>query len=161
MSAAVRVGIGYDSHRLVEGKKLLIGLVEIPFDKGCSGHSDGDILAHALTDALLGAAALGDIGRHFPDNDPKWKGADSRVFLQHAVTLLAKAGYRPSSVDAVIVMERPKLSPHIEKIRAALAAVLQVPPDCISVKAKTAEGLGEIGQGLAAECHAVAVIQKV
>ena len=161
MIPAIRVGIGYDSHRLVEGKKLLIGLVEIPFDKGCSGHSDGDILAHALTDALLGAAGLGDIGRHFPDTDPKWKGADSRVFLEHAVTLLAKAGYRPSSMDAVIVMERPKLSPHIEKIRTALAAVLQVAADCVSVKAKTAEGLGDVGQGLSAECHAVAVIECV
>lgn len=155
----MRVGIGYDSHRLVEGKKLLIGLVEIPFEKGLSGHSDGDILAHALTDALLGAAGLGDIGRHFPDTDPRWKGADSRVFLEHAVVLLAEQGYRPSSVDAVVILERPKLAPHIASICAALAAVLRLPVSCVSVKAKTAEGLGEVGQGHAAECHAVAVLE--
>ena len=157
----VRVGIGYDSHRLVTGKPLRIGLVSIPFDKGCSGHSDGDILAHALTDALLGAAGLGDIGRHFPDNDPRWKDADSRLFLEHAVLLLAELRYHPSSVDAVVILERPKLAPHIENICAALADVLRIPTNCVSVKAKTAEGLGEVGQGLAAECHAVAVIERV
>jgi len=157
----IRVGIGYDSHRLVAGKPLCIGLVTIPFDKGFSGHSDGDILAHALTDALLGAAGLGDIGRHFPDHDPRWKDADSRLFLEHAVLLLAELGYHPSSVDAVVILERPKLAPHIEYIRAALAGVLHLPTDCVSVKAKTAEGLGEVGQGLAAECHAVAVIERV
>jgi 2-C-methyl-D-erythritol 2,4-cyclodiphosphate synthase len=156
----VRVGIGYDSHRLVAGRPLRIGLVEIPFEKGLSGHSDGDILVHALTDALLGAAGLGDIGRHFPDDDPRWKGADSRVFLEHAVLLLGELGYRPSSVDAVVILERPKLAPHVEKICACLAGVLRVPANCVSVKAKTAEGLGDVGQGHAAECHAVAVIER-
>ena len=156
----VRVGIGYDSHRLVARKPLRIGLVTIPFAKGLSGHSDGDILAHALTDALLGAAGLGDIGRHFPDTDPRWKNADSRVFLDHAVLLLAELGYRPSSVDAVVILERPKLTPHIESMCTALAGVLRISTGCISVKAKTAEGLGDVGKGRAAECHAVAVIER-
>ena len=156
-----RVGIGYDSHRLVEGRPLVIGLVTIPFDRGCSGHSDGDVLAHALTDALLGAAGLGDIGRHFPDTDPAFKGANSRIFLEGAVALLAEKGWRPSSVDAVVILERPKIAPHAEAMRAALASALGLPPDCVNLKAKTAEGLGEIGQGLAAAAHAVAVIQPI
>lgn len=157
----IRVGIGYDSHRLVERRPLIIGLVSIPFDRGLSGHSDGDVLAHALTDALLGAAGLGDIGRHFPDTDPAFKGADSRIFLERAVILLAEKGWRPSSVDAVVILERPKIAPHAAAMREALAAVLGLPIDCVNLKAKTAEGLGEIGQGLAAAAHAVAVIQPL
>src|SRR5258708_22231799 len=113
-----RVGIGYDSHRLVEGRPLIIALTEVLFDRGPEGHSDGDVVAHSLTDALLGAAALGDIGRHFPNNDPRWKDADSRVFLAHTIKLLAAAGYRPANVDAVVVLEKPKLSPHIDAMRA-------------------------------------------
>ncbi len=156
----IRAGIGYDSHRLVEGRPLIIGLVHIPHDRGCSGHSDGDVLAHALTDALLGAAGLGDIGRHFPDTDPQFKGANSRLFLERAVALLKEKGWQPSSVDAVVILERPKIAPHADAMRTALAAALGLPVDCVNLKAKTAEGLGEIGQGLAAAAHAIAVITR-
>jgi 2-C-methyl-D-erythritol 2,4-cyclodiphosphate synthase len=154
----MRVGIGYDSHRLVEGRKLILGMVEIPFERGLSGHSDGDVLSHAVVDALLGAAGLGDIGRHFPDADPAYRGVGSEIFFARAMELVAGRGYRPSSVDAVVVIERPKLAPHNEAIRAALAAALQLPPDCVNVKAKSAEGLGEVGRGEASEAHAVVVI---
>src|SRR5580658_7949613 len=154
-----RIGIGYDSHRLVEGRPLIIGLLNVPFDRGPEGHSDGDVVAHALTDALLGAAALGDIGRHFPNNDPRWKDADSRVFLQHTIALLRDAGYRAVNVDVVVVLEKPKLSPHIEAMRDALAAVLGLPIGAVSVKAKTAEGLGAVGEGRAIEAHAIAGIE--
>ena len=156
-----RVGIGYDIHRLVEGRPLILGLVRIPFERGLAGHSDGDVLAHALTDALLGAAGLGDIGRHFPDTDPAYRGADSRIFLERAVALLKESGYRPTSVDAVVVLEKPKLVPYAGQMRAALAAVLKLPVENVNLKAKTAEGLGDIGQGLAAEAHAVAVVEKI
>ncbi len=155
-----RIGIGYDSHRLVEGRPLIIGLTRVPFERGPEGHSDGDVVAHALTDALLGAAALGDIGRHFPNNDPRWKDADSRVFLQHTITLLQDAGYRPVNVDVVVVLEKPKLSSHIDAMREALAAVLGLPVGAVSVKAKTAEGLGAVGEGRAIEAHAVAAIES-
>jgi 2-C-methyl-D-erythritol 2,4-cyclodiphosphate synthase len=153
-----RIGIGYDSHRLVDGRPLIISLVHVPFERGPEGHSDGDVVAHALTDALLGAAALGDIGRHFPNNDPRWKGANSRVFLAHTITLLREAGYRPVNVDAVVVLERPKMAPHIDAMRAALAEVLGLPVDAVSLKAKTAEGLGAVGEGRAIEAHAIAAI---
>lgn len=157
----VRVGIGYDSHRLVEGRRLILGLVEIPFERGLAGHSDGDVLAHALADALLGAAGLGDLGQHFPDTDPAYKNASSRLFLEHAVKILRQHGYRPASVDAVVVLERPKLAAYADQMRAALSAVLNLPPDHVNLKAKTAEGMGEIGQGLAAAAHAVAVIERI
>ncbi|SRR5579871_859966 len=156
-----RIGIGYDSHRLVMGRPLIIGLVHVAFDYGPEGHSDGDVVAHALTDALLGAAALGDIGRHFPNNDPRWKDADSRLFLTHAVELLKHAGFRPVNVDAVVVLERPKLAPHILTMRQALADALGLPLDAVSVKAKTAEGLGAVGEGRAIEAHAVAMIETI
>ena len=156
-----RVGIGYDCHRLMEGRPLIIALTHVPFGRGPEGHSDGDVVAHALTDALLGAAALGDIGRHFPNNDPKWKGADSRVFLEHTIKLLAEAGYRPVNVDAVVILEKPKLAPHIDTMRAALAAVLGLPLDAVSLKAKTAEGMGPVGEGRSIECHAVATVRGV
>src|ERR1022692_883845 len=149
-----RIGIGYDSHRLVEGRPLIIGLVRVPFERGPEGHSDGDVVAHALTDALLGAAALGDIGRHFPNSDPKWKGADSRVFLEHTIKLLAAGRYRPVNVDAVVILEKPKLSSHIDTMRAALASVLGLRLDAVSLKAKTAEGMGAVGEGRSIECHA-------
>lgn len=157
----IRVGIGYDVHRLVEGRKLILGLVEIPFERGLAGHSDGDVLSHAIADALLGAAALGDLGRHFPDTDAAYRGASSALFLSRIVGLLAENGYRPASVDAVVILERPKLAPHQEAIRAALAAALQLAPERVNVKAKTAEGLGEIGRGEAAAAHAVAVIEPL
>jgi len=157
----IRVGIGYDSHRLVEGRKLILGLVEIPFARGLAGHSDGDVLSHAIADALLGAAGLGDIGRHFPDTDPAFCGASSALFLSRVLQLLAQNGYRPASVDAVVILERPRLAPHAEAIRAALASALQLPPENINIKAKTAEGLGEIGRGEAAAAHALAVLQPL
>ena len=155
----MRVGIGIDSHRLVEGRKLILGLVEIPFERGLAGHSDGDVLSHAIADALLGAAGLGDIGQHFPDSDPAWRGASGAVFLSHILELLREKGYRPASVDAVVILERPKLAPHRQAMRQALAAALGIPQDCVNIKAKTAEGLGDIGHSEAAAAHAVAVIE--
>ena len=155
-----RIGIGYDCHRLVEGRPLMISLVTVPFDKGPEGHSDGDVVAHALTDALLGAAALGDIGRHFPNNDPRWKGADSRVFLEHTIKLLTAAGYRAVNVDVVVILEKPKLAAHVDTMRAALADVLGLPLEVVSLKAKTAEGMGPVGQGWSIEAHAVAMIES-
>ena len=158
MTAEYRAGIGYDSHRLVEGRKLILGGVEIPFEKGLAGHSDADVLLHAITDALLGAAGLGDIGQHFPPSDPQWKDADSRVFLSRAREMIEGRGYRIVNIDAVVIIERPKIGPYREQIRAKLAKALRTEADRISIKAKTAEGLGPVGQGEAAEAQAVAVI---
>lgn len=155
----MRCGIGYDLHRLQEGRKLMIGGIEIPFEKGSVGHSDGDVLSHALCDALLGAASLGDIGTHFPDTDPKWKGASSLVFLEHARKLLEERNFTISHVDAVVISERPKLGPHFPAMRGALAKALGVGVDRISLKAKTNEGVGEIGRGEAIACHAIATVE--
>src|SRR5881392_1660743 len=124
---SVRVGIGYDLHRLEEGRKLIVGGIELPFDKGPVGHSDGDVLAHALCDALLGAAGLGDIGTHFPDTDPKWKGANSMLFLEHARKLVDEKHLAIEHIDAVVIAEKPKLGPHFPKMRGALAKALSVP----------------------------------
>lgn len=151
-------GIGYDLHRLESGRKLMIGGIEIPFEKGSVGHSDGDVLCHALCDALLGAGALGDIGTHFPDTDPKWKGAASVQFLEHARKLLADRKMRIVNVDAVVICERPKLGPYFPAMRAELAKALQLTSDHISLKAKTNEGCGEIGRGEAIACHAIATV---
>lgn len=158
MSGEHRSGVGYDSHRLVEGRKLLLGGVEIPFEKGFLGHSDGDILLHALTDAVLGAAALGDIGQHFPPSDPQWENADSLVFLRHARELVEARGYRIVNVDAVVVIERPKILTYREQIRGKISQALGIETDRVSVKAKTAEGIGPVGAGESAEAHAVAVL---
>jgi 2-C-methyl-D-erythritol 2,4-cyclodiphosphate synthase len=152
-------GIGYDLHRLQDGRKLIIGGIEVPFEKGPVGHSDGDVLSHALCDALLGAGALGDIGTHFPDTDPKWKGASSLLFLEHARKLLADRRLRIVHVDAVVICERPKLGPHFPAMRAALAKSLDMTADHISLKAKTNEGVGEIGRGEAIACHAIATVR--
>ena len=157
----IRVGIGYDSHRMVEGRKLILGLVEIPFERGLAGHSDGDVLSHAIADALLGAAGLGDLGRHFPDTDPAFRGASSTLFFSKVLALLAEKGYRPASVDAVVILERPRLAPHQQAVGSALAAALHLAPENVNVKAKTAEGLGEIGRGEAAAAHAIAVIEPL
>jgi 2-C-methyl-D-erythritol 2,4-cyclodiphosphate synthase len=151
-------GIGYDLHRLEAGRKLMIGGIEIPFEKGSIGHSDGDVLCHALCDALLGAGALGDIGTHFPDTDPKWKGASSLLFLQHARKLLSDRKMRIVHVDAIVICERPKLGPHFPAMRAALAKALELTSDHISLKAKTNEGCGEIGRGEAIACYAIATV---
>jgi len=154
----IRVGTGYDLHRLVDGRPLILGGVTVPAAKGLAGHSDADVLAHAITDAILGAVARGDIGRHFPDTDPQWKGASSMAMLAHAVALAGEAGYEIVNVDAVVIAERPKLAPHLEDIRASLAAVLGVEPACISVKGKTNEGVDAIGRGEAMAVHAVVLV---
>ena len=154
-----RSGIGYDSHRLETGRKLMIGGVHVPFDKGPVGHSDGGVLAHALCDALLGAASLGDIGTHFPDTDPKWKGANSLMFLQHIRRLLDEKKLKIVHLDAVVICEWPKLGPHFGAMRAALAQSLGIALDQINLKAKTNEGLGEIGRGEAIAAHTIATLE--
>jgi 2-C-methyl-D-erythritol 4-phosphate cytidylyltransferase/2-C-methyl-D-erythritol 2,4-cyclodiphosphate synthase len=156
--SAVRVGTGYDLHRLAEGRPLILGGVTIPWEKGLVGHSDADVLSHAVTDAILGAIAQGDIGRHFPDTDPRWKGASSLAMLGHAVSVAAAHGFVVSNVDAVVVAERPKLMPHLDAIRASLASVLGVGAERVSVKGKTNEGADAIGRGEAMAVHAVAVL---
>jgi len=154
----VRCGIGYDLHRLAEGRPLVVGGIILPFDKGPVGHSDGDVLAHALCDALLGAAGLGDIGSHFPDTDPKWKGANSLLFLEHAAKLLNDKCMTVEHVDAVVITEKPKLGPHFPKMREALAKSLRVSPEVIHLKAKTNEGVDAIGRGEAIAAHVVATV---
>lgn len=155
MAQEFRTGIGYDLHRLEPDRKLIIGGVEIPFEKGLTGHSDADILMHAITDALLGGASLGDIGEFFPPSDEQWKNADSEVFLQHAQELVASYGFRIVNVDAVVVLERPKLLPHRQAIQENLARILKIDPKRIGLKAKTSEGVGPCGRGEAAEAHVV------
>jgi 2-C-methyl-D-erythritol 2,4-cyclodiphosphate synthase len=158
--ATFKTGIGYDLHRLAEGRKLIVGGIEVPFDKGPVGHSDGDVLAHALCDALLGAAGLGDIGTHFPDTDPQWKGANSLLFLEHAKKLLADKNFAIEHVDAVVITEKPKLGPHFPKMREALAKALGVSSDKIHLKAKTNEGVDAIGRGEAIAAHVIATLSS-
>jgi 2-C-methyl-D-erythritol 2,4-cyclodiphosphate synthase len=153
-----RTGIGYDLHRLEHGRKLIVGGIELPFDKGPVGHSDGDVLSHALCDALLGAAGLGDIGTHFQDTDPKWKGANSLLFLEHARKLLEEKHFAIEHVDAVVITEKPKLGPHFAKMREALGRALGVPAEKIHLKAKTNEGVDAIGRGEAIAAQVVATI---
>jgi 2-C-methyl-D-erythritol 2,4-cyclodiphosphate synthase len=155
----MRIGQGSDVHALVEGRKLIIGGVTIPFAKGLAGHSDADVLVHAVCDALLGAAALGDIGRHFPDTDPKYRNADSRAFLREVAAKLRDAGFAIANVDATIHAEAPKMAPHIDAMIANLAADLGVPPGRINVKAKTAERLGTIGRGEGVAAEAIALLE--
>jgi len=154
-----RVGIGNDLHRLVDGRKLIVGGVRIPFDKGPVGHSDGDVLAHAICDALLGAARLGDIGRHFPNTSPQWKNASSLLFLRHVGQLLDAAGYSIVNIDATVGLERPKLALHITLMEKKVEAALALKPGQVSVKAKTGEGLDAVGRGEAIRADAVALIQ--
>jgi 2-C-methyl-D-erythritol 2,4-cyclodiphosphate synthase len=153
-----RAGIGYDLHRLEAGRKLMIGGVHVPFDKGPVGHSDGDVLAHAICDALLGAASMGDIGKHFPDTDPKWKGANSLIFLEHLRKLFENQGLQIIHIDAVVITERPKLGPHFPAMREALAKSLGIETGQINLKAKTNEGVDAIGRGEAIAAHVVATI---
>jgi 2-C-methyl-D-erythritol 2,4-cyclodiphosphate synthase len=160
LSESSRIGIGYDIHRLVEGRKLILGGVEIPFEKGLLGHSDSDVLSHAICDALLGAAALGDIGTHFPDSDPRWAGASSLDLLSQAVEMLTERGYRIANVDATVMAERPKLRPHVEAMRARLASVLGVDVGQVSIKAKTSEGLESVGRNEAMAAQAVVLIHR-
>jgi len=156
----MRIGSGYDVHRLTEGRKLIIGGVEIPYEKGLLGHSDADVLLHAIMDALLGAAALGDIGLHFPDSDPAYEGADSRALLREVGRLLREKGYRVGNVDATIIAQRPKMRPHIDQMRRNIAEDLGVLPDRINVKATTEEGLGFTGSGEGIAAQAVALIEE-
>jgi 2-C-methyl-D-erythritol 4-phosphate cytidylyltransferase/2-C-methyl-D-erythritol 2,4-cyclodiphosphate synthase len=155
-----RVGTGYDLHRLVEGRPLIIGGVTIPAERGALGHSDADVACHAATDAVLGAACLGDIGRHFPDSDPRWKGASSIDLLRQAATMVRDAGYAIANVDVVVVLERPKIAPHLAQIRLGLANALAVPLECVSVKGKTNEGVDAVGRGEAIAAHAVAMVTR-
>jgi 2-C-methyl-D-erythritol 2,4-cyclodiphosphate synthase len=155
-----RIGQGWDVHRIVSGRPMILGGVLIPSEFGLEGHSDADILSHAITDALLGALALGDIGMHFPDTDPRWKDGDSLMFLRHARELVAGKGYRIANVDSTVILERPKLKDHRAVIREKLAETLGLDPDQVSVKFKTAERLGPVGEGLSAEAQAVVLLSR-
>ena len=156
----IRVGEGWDIHALVEGRPLVLGGVRIPHDKGLLGHSDADALLHAITDALLGAAALGDIGRHFPDTDPAFKGADSGVLLAEAARRVRAKGYAIGNVDSTVIAQAPKLAPHIDTMRSRIAALLEIDPDQVNVKAKTAEKMGPVGEGNAMEARAAVLLCK-
>jgi 2-C-methyl-D-erythritol 2,4-cyclodiphosphate synthase len=155
----VRIGQGWDSHRLAPGRPLILGGVRVPSEFGLEGHSDADVLSHAITDAILGAAALGDIGMHFPDSDPKWKGSDSLVFLRHARELAEARGYRIVNVDSTIILERPRLRDYREAIRNKVAEALGVDPSRVSLKFKTAERLGPVGEGRSAESQAIVALE--
>jgi 2-C-methyl-D-erythritol 2,4-cyclodiphosphate synthase len=157
----MRIGHGYDSHAFADGRRLILGGVEIEHDRGLEGHSDADAVAHAVTDALLGAAALGDIGRHFPPSDPQWKDADSLKLLAHAVRLLEGRNYQVVNVDVTVVAEEPKIGPHAPAMQERLASVLGIAPDHISVKAKSNEGLGWIGRAEGIAVFAVALIDRL
>lgn len=156
----MRIGHGYDVHRLKEGRKLILGGVEIPFEKGLLGHSDADVLAHAVMDALLGAAALGDIGKHFPDTDEAFRGADSLELCRRVAALIAESGYRIGNIDATVIAQRPRLAEHIPNMRSRLAEALHIGCEQINVKATTEEGLGFSGSGEGMAAHAVALLLK-
>ena len=154
----MRIGLGFDSHRLVEGRKLVIGGTEIPFEKGLLGHSDADVLAHAVIDSLLGACALGDIGTHFPDSDTAYRGADSMVLLGKTAAMIRENGYEVGNIDATVIIERPKLAPYIPLMRQRIAQALGTDISSVSVKAKTNEGMGDVGEGRAAEAMCAAAV---
>ncbi len=156
----LRIGHGYDVHAFSENRKCIIGGVEIPYEKGLLGHSDADVLLHAVSDSLLGAAALGDIGKHFPDTDPAFKGADSLVLLKNVVDLIHSKGYRVNNIDATIIAQAPKMAPHIEQMRRNIAVALQVDVDCVNVKATTEEKLGFTGRKEGISAHCVCLIEK-
>ena len=160
MPVEMRTGLGWDVHRLAAGRALILGGVTVPSELGLEGHSDADVLSHAITDALLGAAALGDIGMHFPDSDPQWKGCDSLVFLRHARELAAARGYRIVNVDSTVILERPKLKDFRQPIRQRLAEALGLDLDRVSVKFKTAEKVGPVGEGRSAEAQAVVTLER-
>ena len=157
----MRIGHGYDVHKLVEGRKLILGGVEIPHTLGLLGHSDADVLLHAVSDSLLGAAALGDIGKHFPDTDPKFEGADSLLLLKEVVRLIENEGYRVENLDATVIAQRPKLAPYIEEMRKNIAEALGVSVGAVNVKATTEERLGFTGEELGIAAHAVCLIEKI
>ncbi|MBQ9849467.1 MAG: 2-C-methyl-D-erythritol 2,4-cyclodiphosphate synthase [Clostridia bacterium] len=156
----LRIGHGYDVHKLVENRKLIIGGVDIPYEKGLLGHSDADVLLHAISDSLLGAAAMGDIGCLFPDSDEKYKGADSLVLLSEVVKAISDKGYSVVNIDATIIAQRPKMKEHIRKMRENIASACGIDPDFVSVKATTEEGLGFTGEGEGISAHAVCLIEK-
>ena len=158
MSMGLRIGNGFDVHRLTEGRRCVICGVDIPHDRGLLGHSDADVALHALCDALLGAAALGDIGRHFPDNDPQWEGADSRCLLRRTVEIVAAAGFAPVNADITIIAQEPKMAPYIEEMRANVSADMGIDLGCVSVKATTTERLGFTGRGEGIAAMATALI---
>ena len=160
MSSSQRIGIGYDIHRLVEGRPLVVGGLGIPHTKGLLGHSDADVVLHAVTDALLGAAGLPDIGDLFPNTDPACKDADSRALLKDAVERVRAAGYAPGNIDVIVHAEAPKLSPHKKRMAESIASLVGLPPDCVSVKAKTNEGMGPLGHTDAIACTAVALATR-
>ena len=157
----MRIGHGYDVHALVEGRDLILGGVKIPYEKGLLGHSDADVLLHAVSDALLGAAALGDIGKHFPDTDPAYKGADSLALLRHVAALVRQKGYYVSNVDVTMIAQRPKLAPYIPQMVENIAGALALPADRVNVKATTEEHLGFTGENLGMRCHAVCLLEEV
>ncbi len=156
----MRIGHGYDVHRLVEGRDLILGGVKIEYEKGLLGHSDADVLLHAVSDSLLGAAGLGDIGKHFPDTDPKYKGADSLELLRIVAQRVKEKGYRVSNIDVTMIAQRPKLKDHIPQMAKNIAAAVGVKPDRVNVKATTEEKLGFTGEGLGMSCHAVCLLEE-
>lgn len=156
----MRIGHGYDVHRLVEDRKLILGGVEIPYEKGLLGHSDADVLTHAVMDAILGAAALGDIGKHFPDTDERYKGADSIALMQHVISLIEEKGYHVGNIDCTVIAQRPKLASYIPQMKDNLAQAAGVDADMVNVKATTEEKLGFTGEGLGIACHAVCLIEN-
>ena len=157
----LRMGHGYDVHRLTAGRPLILGGVHVPYDRGLDGHSDADVLTHAVMDALLGAAALGDIGQHFPDNDPEYAGADSLQLAQHVARIMREKGWKIVNIDSTLLCQKPKLAPYIPAMRENLAAAFGMPVDAVSVKATTEEHLGFTGEGLGIAAHAVALIEKL
>ena len=157
----MRIGHGYDVHRLVEGRDLILGGVKIPYEKGLLGHSDADVLLHAVSDALLGAAGLGDIGRHFPDTDPKYKGADSLELLRQVYRKVSEKGYRVGNIDVTMIAQRPKLKDYIPQMQANIAAAVEAEPDRVNVKATTEEKLGVTGTGEGMSCHAVCLLEEI
>lgn len=156
----MRIGIGYDSHRLVEGRELIIGGIKIPFEKGLLGHSDADVLCHAITDSIIGALGIGDIGKHFPDTDPRWKDASSIELLEYILELAGANGYEVSWIDAVVIAEKPRLSSYIESMKEAISQ-WGIPPGLINIKAKTNEGMGFIGRGEGIAAYAVCLLKRV
>jgi 2-C-methyl-D-erythritol 2,4-cyclodiphosphate synthase len=156
-----RTGLGWDVHRIVVGRPLILGGVTIDCEFGLEGHSDADVLSHAITDAILGAAALGDIGMHFPDTDPQWKGVGSLRFLRHACDLAADKGYQIVNIDSTVILERPKLKDYRFTIRESLAKAMELDVDCVSVKFKTAEKVGPVGEGRSAEAQAIALLRPI
>ncbi|HYA26890.1 MAG TPA: 2-C-methyl-D-erythritol 2,4-cyclodiphosphate synthase [Thermodesulfovibrionales bacterium] len=155
----IRIGVGYDSHRLVQGRQLVLGGIVIPFEKGLLGHSDGDVLCHAITDSLIGALGMGDIGKHFPDTDPRWKDAASVEMLKHIVEVASENGFEMAWIDSIVITERPKLAPHIESMKEAISKA-NIPQAVINIKAKTDEGMGFVGREEGIAAYAVCLLRK-